>query len=145
MPGIPQDGRFREPAKQNKTKQNTADSVVWTGNDSVSIRAVFCFVLFCFVLGNQGRWTVPKKEGGKASGWAPEIKPKHRKSLFYQMEDNKAGPSAPPQWGGASRRPLGVSCCLQFGKDFRCFWHISGPLLDLHGPSRDFILDFRFF
>ena len=44
MTGIPQDGSFREPAKQNKTKQNTADSVVWTGNDSVSIRAVFCFV-----------------------------------------------------------------------------------------------------
>ena len=26
----------------------------------------------------------------------------------YQMEDNKAAPSAPPQGGGASRRPLGV-------------------------------------
>ena len=35
--------------KRNKTKQNTADSVVRSGNDSVSIRAVFCFVLFCFV------------------------------------------------------------------------------------------------
>ena len=31
---------------------------------------------------NRGRWTVPKKkEGGKASGWAPEVMPKHRKSL----------------------------------------------------------------
>ena len=26
----------------------------------------------------------------------------------YQMEDNKVAPSAPPQGGGASRRPLGV-------------------------------------
>ena len=26
----------------------------------------------------------------------------------YQMEDNKAAPSAPPQGGGASRRALGV-------------------------------------
>ena len=26
----------------------------------------------------------------------------------YQMEDNKAAPSAPPQGGGASRRSLGV-------------------------------------
>ena len=26
----------------------------------------------------------------------------------YQIEDNKAAPSAPPQWGGASRRPIGV-------------------------------------
>ena len=26
----------------------------------------------------------------------------------YQMEDNKAAPSAPPQGGSASRRPLGV-------------------------------------
>ena len=27
---------------------------------------------------------------------------------LYQMEDNKAAPSAPPQGGGASRHPLGV-------------------------------------
>ena len=46
MPGIPQNGRFREPTKQNKTKQNTADSVVRSGKDSDGIRAVFCFVLF---------------------------------------------------------------------------------------------------
>ena len=26
----------------------------------------------------------------------------------YQIKDNKAAPSAPPQGGGASRRPLGV-------------------------------------
>ena len=35
----------------------------------------------------------------------------------YQMEDNKAAPSAPPPWG---------SCCLPFGKDFLCFGLISG-------------------
>ena len=43
----------------------------------------------------------------------------------YQIEDNKAAPSAPPQGGGASRRPLGF-CCLRFGKDFLCFGLISG-------------------
>ena len=43
----------------------------------------------------------------------------------YQMQDNKAAPSAPPQGGGASRRPLG-SCYLPFGKDFQCFGLISG-------------------
>ena len=37
------------------------------------------------------------------------------------MEDNKAAPSAQPQGGGASRRPLGGSCYLPFGKDFLCF------------------------
>ena len=38
--------------------------------------------------------------------WAPEM----RQNIGnpYQMEDNKAAPSAPPQGGGASRRPLGV-------------------------------------
>ena len=39
----------------------------------------------------------------------------------YQIEDNKAPPSAVPQGGGASRRPLGI-CCLQFGKDFLVFF-----------------------
>ena len=43
----------------------------------------------------------------------------------YQIEDNKAAPSAPPQGGGASRRPLGF-CCLRFGKEFLCFGLISG-------------------
>ena len=91
-------------SQQNKTKQNMADSVVWTGNDSVSIRAMFSVVLFWE---NQGRWAVPKKkkvekpqDGRQKSG--PNI------GNPYQMEDNKAGPSAPPQGGGASRRPLGV-------------------------------------
>ena len=32
-------------SQQNKTKQNTADSVVRSGKDSDGIRAVFCFVL----------------------------------------------------------------------------------------------------
>ena len=40
-------------SQQNKTKQNTADSVVRSGKDSDGIRAVFCFVLFCF--GDFGR------------------------------------------------------------------------------------------
>ena len=46
-----------------------------------------------------------KKKSGKASGWAAESSP--NKGNPYQMEDNKAAPSAPPQGGGASRRPLG--------------------------------------
>ena len=41
------------------------------------------------------------------------------------MGDNKAAPSALPQGGGASRRPLGF-CCLRFGKEFLCFGMISG-------------------
>ena len=73
---------------------------------------------------NQGRWTVPKKEGGKASGWAPEIRPKHRKSLPNGRQQGGAFGAAPrgrhfapPPWG---------SCCLPFGKDFLCFGLISG-------------------
>ena len=73
---------------------------------------------------NQGRWTVQKKEGGKASGWAPEIKPKHRKSLLNGRQQGGAFGAAPrgrrfapPPWG---------SCRLEFGKDFLCFGLISG-------------------
>ena len=45
----------------------------------------------------------------------------------YQMEDNKAAPSAPPQGGGALRAPpTWGSCRLPFGKDFLCFRYISG-------------------
>ena len=73
---------------------------------------------------NQGRWTVLKKEGGKASGWAPEITPKHRKSLPHGRQQGSAKGAAPrgrrfapPPWG---------SCCLPFGKDFLCFGLISG-------------------
>ena len=47
-----------------------------------------------------------KKEGGKASGWAPEIRPKHRKSLPNGRQQGGAFGAA--QGGGASRRPLGV-------------------------------------
>ena len=59
----------------------------------------------------------------------------------YQMEDNKAAPSAPPQGGGALRRPLGF-CCLPFGKDFLCFWCISGPRWPF-GPSSFFFFSFQ--
>ena len=38
-----------------------------------------------------------KKEGGKASGWAPEIRPKHRKSL----------PNGRQQGGAFGAAPLG--------------------------------------
>ena len=66
------------------------------------------------------------------SSRAPEIHQKHRKSL--PMEDNKAAPLAPPPWGLLS----------SIGKDFLCFWYISGALLDLHRPCRDFHFLFVF-
>ena len=77
----------------------------------------------------------PKQKGGKASGWAPEIMPKHRKSLPNGRQQSGAFGAAPR--GGASRRPLGF-CCLRFGKDFLCFGMISGA----HSGS---ILYFSFF
>ena len=40
-----------------------------------------------------------KKEGGKASGWAPEIMPKHRKSLPNRRQQE-------PQGGGAEGAAL---------------------------------------
>ena len=69
-----------------------------------------------------------RKEGGKASGWAPEIKPKHRNS--YQMEDNKAAPSAPPQGGGASRRPLGVLVVFHLVMISYAFGPFPGSIFD---------------
>ena len=74
-----------------------------------------------------------KKEGGKASGWAPEIRPKHRKSL-------PNGRQQEPQGGGAKRRPLGAApkappCCLPFGMEFLCFGLISGAHPDVFPPS----------
>ena len=55
----------------------------------------------------------------------PEMMPKHRKSLPNGRQQGGAfgaAPrgrrfAAPPAWG---------SCCLPFGKDFRCFCLISG-------------------
>ena len=44
----------------------------------------------------------------------------------YQMEDDKAAPSAPPPWG---------SCCLPFGKDFLCLGLISGAHAEAFPPS----------
>ena len=49
---------------------------------------------------------------------------------LYQMEDNKAAPSAPP--------PLGV--VVPFGKDFLSFASFPGPILGQlseFGPGRD--------
>ena len=93
-----------------------------------------CFLLDRLPLGKPRKVERPKKEeGGKAPGWAPEIMPKHKKSL-------PNGRQQEPQGGGAKRRPIEAApqappCCLRFGKDFLCFWCISGPLLGLHGPS----------
>ena len=55
--------------------------------------------------------------------WDPEI----RQSIGnpYQMEDNKAAPSAPPKGAALRAAPLG-SCCLPFSKDFLSFCFISG-------------------
>ena len=59
-----------------------------------------------------------KKKGGKASGWAPEIRPKHRKSL-------PNGRQQEPQGGGAKRRPLGVLVVYHL-VSISCFGMISG-------------------
>ena len=74
-----------------------------------------------------------KKEGGKASGWAPEIMPKHRKSLPNGRQQGGAFGAAPrgqrfapPPWG---------SCCLPFGKDFLCLGLISGAHPEAFPPS----------
>ena len=65
----------------------------------------------------------------------PKIKPELALEVMqnirnpYQMEDNKAPPSAaPPRGQRASRRPLGF-CCLPFGKDFLCFASLPEPIL----------------
>ena len=60
-----------------------------------------------------------KKNVEKPQGWAPEIRPKHKKSL-------PNGRQQEPQGGDAKRRPLGAApkappCCLPFGKDFSMF------------------------
>ena len=51
-------------------------------------------------------WIEGKKKGEKPQDGCQ----KSRQNIGnpYQMEDNKAAPSAPPQEGGAWRRPLGV-------------------------------------
>ena len=74
-----------------------------------------------------------QKKYGKASGRAPEIRPKHRNSL-------PNGRQQEPQGGGAKRRPLGAApkappCCLPFGKDFPCFRLISGAYPEAFPPS----------
>ena len=61
------------------------------------------------------------------SEWAQEVM--QNLGNPYQMEDNKAAPSAPPEGGGVSRRPLGF-CCLPFGKDFLSFVSFLVPILD---------------
>ena len=45
------------------------------------------------------------------------------------MEDNKAAPSAPPQGGGASRRPLGVLVVFQLVRISDVFGPFSEPVL----------------
>ena len=76
-----------------------------------------------------------KKEGGKIEKSTQNGLRKSGQNIGnpYQIEDNKT------QGGGAKRRPLGAApkappCCLPFGKDFLCFWCISGALLDPDGP-----------
>ena len=48
------------------------------------------------------------------------------------MEDNKAAPSAPPQGGGASRRPLGVLVVFHLVRISYVFNHFPDP----SGPPR---------
>ena len=47
----------------------------------------------------------------------------------YQMGDNKAAPSAPPQGGGASRRPLGVLVVTHLVRISYVFAPFSEPVL----------------
>ena len=46
-----------------------------------------------------------------------------------QMEDNKAAPSAPPQGGGASRRPLGFLVVFHLVRISYVFGPFSEPVL----------------
>ena len=75
-------------------------------------------------LGKSRKVDSPQKKSGKASGWAPEIRPKHRKSLPNGRQQGGAFGAAPrrrrfapPPWG---------SCRFPFGKDFLCLGLISG-------------------
>ena len=72
-------------------------------------------------LGGPRKLDSPKKNG-KASGWVPAIRPKHRRSLPNGRQQGGAIGAAPKGRRFASP-PIGV---LPFGKDFRCFGLISG-------------------
>ena len=47
----------------------------------------------------------------------------------YQMEDNKAAPLAPPQGGGALRRPLGVLVVFHLVRISYVFASFPEPIL----------------
>ena len=64
-----------------------------------------------------------KKKSGKASGWALEIRPKHRKSLPNGRQQ------APPQGGDASRRPLGVLVVFHLVRISYAFASFLEPVL----------------
>ena len=65
------------------------------------------------------------------SEWAAEMGQNIRNS--YQMEGNKAAPSAPPKIRPRGRRfaPALGFCCLLFGKDVLCLASFPEPILGL--------------
>ena len=58
------------------------------------------------------------------------------------MEDNKAAPSAPPQGGGASRRPLGVLVVFHLVRISYVFGAFPGPCWTSTGPAGIFFSSF---
>ena len=96
---------------------------------------------------------------GPNSGQIREIGPEWAREVRqnignpYQMEDNKAAPSAPPQGGGASRRPLGVLVVFHlvrisyvFGVFPVPFWTSTGPPAPYgnYGPGRPWSAPHRY-
>ena len=102
-------------------QQNMADSAVRSGR----IQSAFgpCFVLF---------WGKPRKVDSPKKKKVEKPQDGRQKSSQnignpYQMEDNKAAPSAPPQGGGASRRPLGVLVVFHLVRISYVFGAFPGP------------------
>ena len=58
------------------------------------------------------------------------------------MEDNKAAPSAPPQGGGDSRRPLGVLVAFHLVRISYAFGQFSEPVLARFLTEFDDSVDF---
>ena len=79
-----------------------------------------------------------------------QAQPKSMKLLRKNNEKQAEIQKQQTQRGGAKRRPFGAApkappCCLPFGKDFLCFWCISGPCWTSTGPAGILILNFRVF
>ena len=89
MPGIPQDGRFREPAKQNKTRQIQSCG-------RVMIQSAFgpCFVLFCFGKTKEGGQSQKRRWKSLRMGARNQAKT-HVFFTKKQQKKTKRGPPCP--------------------------------------------------